>query len=36
VGVITLAKFAVTRLVRTSERERVLATWRQRWEQFRG
>jgi hypothetical protein len=36
VGVITLARFAVTRLVRTSERERVVAIWRQRWEQFRG
>lgn len=36
VGVIAFARFCLTRLVRTSERERLLADWSRRWQEFRG
>jgi hypothetical protein len=36
VGLITLSRFALTRLVRSSERERILSSWSQRWNDFRG
>lgn len=36
VGLITLTRFALTRLVRSSERERILSSWSQRWNDFRG
>ena len=36
VGLITLTRFALTRLVRSSERERILSGWSQRWNDFRG
>jgi len=36
VGVIALVRFALTRLVRSSDRERILGSWRQRWDDFRG
>lgn len=35
-GLIYLIWFSSTRLVRTSERERVLAEWKQRWQAFSG
>lgn len=35
-GLIYLVWFSATRLVRTSERERVLAAWKERWESFSG
>jgi hypothetical protein len=35
-GLIYLVWFSSTRLVRTSERERVLAEWKQRWQSFSG
>jgi hypothetical protein len=36
VGVIVLVKFSVTNLVRTSDRERLISSWQQRWTTFRG
>jgi len=36
VGLLSVAQFALTRLVRTSERERILTSWRERWNDFRG
>ena len=35
-GLLSVAQFALTRLVRTSERERILTSWRERWNDFRG
>jgi len=35
-GLLSVAQFALTRLVRSSERERILTSWRQRWNDFRG
>lgn len=35
-GLIALIRFALTRLVRSSDRERILGSWRQRWDDFRG
>ena len=36
VGLVSVAQFGLTRLVRSSERERILTSWRQRWNDFRG
>ena len=36
VGVIVLVKFSLTNLVRTSDRERLISAWQQRWASFRG
>jgi hypothetical protein len=36
VGVIVLVKFSLTNLVRTSDRERLISSWTQRWTTFRG
>ena len=36
VGLITLTRFSLTRLVRKSDREQVFSEWRQRWNDFRG
>lgn len=36
VGLVTVVHFGLTRLVRSSERERILTSWRQRWNDFRG
>lgn len=36
VGVITLTRFSITRLVRKSDREQVFADWSRRWSEFRG
>lgn len=36
VGVIVLVKFSLTNLVRTSDRERLISAWTQRWTTFRG
>ena len=36
VGLVSVVQFALTRLVRTSERERILTSWRERWNDFRG
>ena len=36
VGVVSVVQFGLTRLVRSSERERILTSWRQRWNDFRG
>ena len=36
VGLLTVARFALTKLVRSSERERILTSWNQRWNDFRG
>jgi hypothetical protein len=36
VGLVCVVQFALTRLVRSSERERILTSWRQRWNDFRG
>jgi hypothetical protein len=36
VGVLSVARFALTKLVRSSERERILTSWSQRWNDFRG
>lgn len=35
-GLITVVRFCLTRLVRSSERERILGLWRERWNDFRG
>ncbi|MCS5698280.1 CAAD domain-containing protein [Cyanobium sp. FGCU-52] len=35
-GLITLVRFALTRLVRTEERQAVLNDWKGRWQRFRG
>jgi hypothetical protein len=35
-GLIALMRFALTKLVRRSEREQVFAVWKRRWEDFRG
>jgi hypothetical protein len=35
-GLLSVTQFALTRLVRTSERERILTSWRERWNDFRG
>lgn len=36
VGVVVLVKFSVINLVRTSDRERLISSWKQRWSTFRG
>ena len=36
VGLLSVARFALTKLVRSSERERILTSWNQRWNDFRG
>jgi len=36
VGLAAVLRFALTRLVRSSERERILGDWHQRWNDFRG
>lgn len=36
VGLLSVAQFALTRLVRSSDRERILTSWHQRWNDFRG
>jgi hypothetical protein len=36
VGLLSVARFALTKLVRSSERERILTSWSQRWNDFRG
>jgi hypothetical protein len=36
VGLITLARFCLTSLVRSSDRERILSGWRATWNDFRG
>ncbi|MFN9692659.1 MAG: CAAD domain-containing protein [Synechococcaceae cyanobacterium] len=36
VGVIVLVRFSLTNLVRTSDRERLISSWQQRWATFRG
>jgi hypothetical protein len=36
VGLITVTRFSLTRLVRRSDREQVFADWRRRWNDFRG
>jgi hypothetical protein len=35
-GLIALVRFALTRLVRTEDREAVLNDWKRRWQGFRG
>lgn len=35
-GVIWLSRFVLTRLVRSSDRQTLLASWRERWASFRG
>ena len=36
IGLIALGHFGLTKMVRTSEREKVLTDWKQRWLAFRG
>ena len=36
VGLVSVVQFGLTRLVRSDERERILTSWRQRWNDFRG
>ena len=36
VGLLSVARFALTKLVRSSDRERILTSWSQRWNDFRG
>ena len=36
VGLLSVARFALTKLVRSSERERILTSWNERWNDFRG
>ena len=36
VGLITVTRFSLTRMVRRSDREQVFAEWRRRWNDFRG
>jgi hypothetical protein len=36
VGLITLLRFCLTRLVRSSDREEILRIWRDNWNDFRG
>ena len=36
VGLITVLRFGLTRLVRSSERERIVSSWKERWDDFRG
>jgi len=36
VGLLSVAQFSLTKLVRTSDRERILTSWRQGWNDFRG
>lgn len=36
VGLISVSRFALRRLVRSSERQRLLSSWGQRWNEFRG
>ncbi len=36
VGLLIVARFALTKLVRSSERDRILTSWGQRWNDFRG
>ncbi|MFN7900273.1 MAG: CAAD domain-containing protein, partial [Synechococcaceae cyanobacterium] len=36
VGLIVLVKFSLLNLVRTSDRERLISDWSQRWAAFRG
>ena len=35
-GLITVLQFGTTRLLRSSDRQEVLAQWRRRWQEFRG
>ena len=35
-GLIALGHFGLTKMIKTSEREQVLARWKQRWQSFRG
>ncbi|CAK6700741.1 MULTISPECIES: CAAD domain-containing protein [unclassified Synechococcus] len=35
-GVIWLSRFVLTHLVRSSDRQTLLASWRERWASFRG
>ncbi|MFN7677706.1 MAG: CAAD domain-containing protein [Cyanobacteriota bacterium] len=35
-GLVTLARFSVTRLTRSDDRQVVLASWKRRWDAFRG
>jgi hypothetical protein len=36
VGLVTLLRFCVARLVRSQDREQILRTWRDNWNDFRG
>jgi len=36
VGLLSVARFALTKLVRSSDRERILTSWNQHWNDFRG
>lgn len=36
VGLVAVLRFALTRLVRSQERQRILGAWRERWNDFRG
>jgi len=36
VGLVTLVRFCLSRLVRSSDREQILRTWRDNWNDFRG
>jgi len=33
---VAVLRFALTRLVRSQERQRILGAWRERWNDFRG
>jgi hypothetical protein len=35
-GLITVARFSVTRLTRSSDRQAIFASWKRRWDAFRG
>ena len=36
VGLLSVIRFGLTRLVRSSDRERIVTSWRDRWNDFRG
>jgi hypothetical protein len=36
VGLLSVIRFVLTRLVRSSDRERIVTSWRDRWNDFRG
>lgn len=36
VGLIVVVRFGLTRLVRSSDRQQILAVWKERWNDFRG